>query len=134
MSREMIYRSHNLKDFHARKGMYFHCFQNEREIALIDANNIRNGMNTNNLDVLLLVGKSRFSLTPDSKCIYIWRNSGMPNLPSNITESDSFDSTGVMVREAIAQSIIIPIIRTVWGITVHGHTPLYVCSNGSVIG
>ncbi|GFW85520.1 transposable element Tc3 transposase [Trichonephila clavipes] len=41
--------------------------------------------------------RSRFSLTGDSKRVYIWRESGTRNDPSNIVERDRFGSGGVMV-------------------------------------
>ncbi|GFV40815.1 transposable element Tc1 transposase [Trichonephila clavipes] len=41
--------------------------------------------------------RSRFSLTGDSKRVYIWRESGTRNDPSNIVERDRFGSRGVMV-------------------------------------
>ncbi|GFV23214.1 transposable element Tc1 transposase [Trichonephila clavipes] len=40
--------------------------------------------------------RSRFSLTGDSKRVYIWRESGTRNDPSNIMERDRFGSEGVM--------------------------------------
>ncbi|GFS94163.1 transposable element Tcb2 transposase [Trichonephila clavipes] len=55
--------------------------------------------------------RSRFSLTGDSKRVYIWRESGTRNDPSNIVERDRFGSGGVMV----------------WGgIMIDGRTPLHV--------
>ncbi|GFV26165.1 transposable element Tc1 transposase [Trichonephila clavipes] len=41
--------------------------------------------------------RSRFSLTGDSKRVYIWRESGTRNDSSNIVERDRFGSGGVMV-------------------------------------
>lgn len=38
----------------------------------------------------------RFSLTSDSKDIYIWSESGTKNFPSNIIEYDRFGSAGGM--------------------------------------
>ncbi|KFM73878.1 Retrovirus-related Pol polyprotein from transposon 297, partial [Stegodyphus mimosarum] len=68
---------------------------------------------------VLFTDESRFSLTGDSKRVYIWRESGTQNDPSNIVERDRFGSGGVMV----------------WGgITIDGRTPLHVFSSGSVTG
>lgn len=74
------------------QGYVFHCLHNERGIALIGAKNIRTGGEHQWIHVLL-TDESRFSLTSNSKCVYIWKESGMQNLSSNIIEHDHFGST-----------------------------------------
>lgn len=68
---------------------------------------------------VLFTDDSRFSLPSEFKRIYIWREPGTQNLPSNIIECDRFGSTGVMIWE---------------GIMIDGHTPLNVFNSGSLTG
>lgn len=48
---------------------------------------------------------STFSLISDSKCVYIWIESGTQNLLSNIIERDRFGSAGMMVWEEYCTSL-----------------------------
>ncbi|GFU77286.1 transposable element Tcb2 transposase [Trichonephila clavipes] len=48
---------------------------------------------------VLFTDESRFSLTGDSKSVYIWRESGTRNDPSNIVERDRFGSGANLVDE-----------------------------------
>ncbi|GFU28603.1 transposable element Tc3 transposase [Trichonephila clavipes] len=57
---------------------------------------IKTGLNIN-CPMFSFTDESRFSLTGDSKRVYIWRESGTRNDPSNIVERDRFGSGGVMV-------------------------------------
>ncbi|GFU94735.1 transposable element Tcb2 transposase [Trichonephila clavipes] len=59
--------------------------------------------------------RSRFSLTGDSKRVYIWRKSGTRNDPSNIVERDRFGS---------------PWCDGMGGIMIDGRTPLHVGAYG----
>ena len=48
-----------------------------------------------------LTDENRFTLSSNSECIYIWRERGTLNNPTNITENDRFGSCGVLVWEGI---------------------------------
>ncbi|GFS85961.1 transposable element Tc3 transposase [Trichonephila clavipes] len=101
------------------QGYVFYCLHRKRGIALIGVKNIKTGLNINVWSHVLFTDESRFSLTSDSKRVYIWRESGTRNDPSNIVERDRFGSGGVMV----------------WGgIMIDGRTPLHVFRSGSVTG
>ncbi|GFU72422.1 transposable element Tcb2 transposase [Trichonephila clavipes] len=99
------------------QGYVFYCLHRKRGIALIGVKNIKTGLNING-PMSLFTDESRFSLTGDSKRVYIWRESGTRNDPSNIVERDRFGSGGVMA----------------WGIMIDGRTPLHVFRSGSVTG
>ncbi|GFV25313.1 transposable element Tc1 transposase [Trichonephila clavipes] len=64
------------------------CLHRKRGIALIGVKNIKTGLNINGY--VLFTDESRFSLTGDSKRVYIWRESGTRNDPSHIVERDRF--------------------------------------------
>ncbi|GFV07096.1 transposable element Tc1 transposase [Trichonephila clavipes] len=96
-SRQTIYRRLNEKGLYARKakGMYFTVFTEKRDRF----NRCKEHQNwtEHQWSHVLFTDESRFSLTGDSKRVYIWRESGTRNDPSNIVERDRFGSGGVMV-------------------------------------
>lgn len=68
---------------------------------------------------VLFTDESRFSLQPDSRRTFIWREPGTRYLPSNVREIDNYGGGGVLI----------------WaGIMLDGRTPLHVFDGGSVTG
>ncbi|GFX04346.1 transposable element Tcb2 transposase [Trichonephila clavipes] len=72
-SRQTIYRRLNEKAFMPEsQGYVFYCLHRKRGIALIGVKNIKTGLNING-PMFSFTDESRFSLTGDSKRVYIWR-------------------------------------------------------------
>ncbi|GBN69149.1 hypothetical protein AVEN_128502-1 [Araneus ventricosus] len=66
---------------------------------------------------VLFTDESRFSLNTDSRCTFIWRESGTRYLPSNVGEIDHYGGGGLMVCA---------------GIMLDGRTRLHVFERGTV--
>ncbi|GFU95854.1 transposable element Tcb2 transposase [Trichonephila clavipes] len=97
-SRQTIYRRLNEKGLYARKPRVcvFTVFTEKRGIAFNWCKEHQN-WTEHQWSHVLFTDESRFSLTGDSKRVYIWRESGTRNDPSNIVERDRFGSGGVIV-------------------------------------
>ncbi|GBM18228.1 hypothetical protein AVEN_39000-1 [Araneus ventricosus] len=68
---------------------------------------------------VLIIDESRFSLTPDSRRAFIWREPGTLYLPSNVREIDHYGSGRLMVWAVIM---------------LDGRTPFHVFKRGTVTG
>ncbi|KFM66421.1 Transposable element Tc1 transposase, partial [Stegodyphus mimosarum] len=118
-SRQTIYRRLNEKGLYARKPRVCVLLSSQKKRDRFNWCKEHQNWTEHQWSHVLFTDESRFSLTGDSKRVYIWRESGTRNDPSNIVERDRFGSGGVMV----------------WGgIMIDGRTPLHVFSSGSVTG
>ncbi|GFU79519.1 transposable element Tcb2 transposase [Trichonephila clavipes] len=118
-SRQTIYRRLNEKGLYARKPRVCVLLSSQKKRDRFNWCKEHQNWTEHQWSHVLFPDESRFSLTGDSKRVYIWRESGTRNDPSNIVERDRFGSGGVMV----------------WGgIMIDGRTPLHVFRSGSVTG
>ena len=68
---------------------------------------------------ILFSDESRFSVHPDNRCLFIWRERGTRNTPAFMQGSVSFGGGGVMVYA---------------GISIDEHTDLHIIRNGALTG
>ncbi|GFV22450.1 transposable element Tc1 transposase [Trichonephila clavipes] len=90
-SRQTIYRRLNEKGLYARKPRVCVLLSSQKKRDRFNwcKEHIKTGLNING-PMFSFTDESRFSLTGDSKRVYIWRESGTRNDPSNIVERDPF--------------------------------------------
>ncbi|GFU03058.1 transposable element Tcb2 transposase [Trichonephila clavipes] len=96
-SRQTIYRRLNGKGLYARKPRVCVLLSSQKKRDRFNWCKKHQNWTEHQWSHVLFTDESRFSLTGDSKRVYIWRESGTRNDPSNIVERDRFDSGGVMV-------------------------------------
>ncbi|KFM74522.1 Transposable element Tcb2 transposase, partial [Stegodyphus mimosarum] len=114
-SRQTIYRRLNEKGLYARKPRVCVLLSSQKKRDRFNWCKEHQNWTEHQWSHVLFTDESRFSLTGDSKRVYIWRESGTRNDPSNIVERNGFGSIGMMV----------------WGgIMIDGRTPLHVFSSG----
>ncbi|KFM62797.1 Transposable element Tc1 transposase, partial [Stegodyphus mimosarum] len=96
-SRQTIYRRLNEKGLYARKPRVCVLLSSQKKRDRFNWCKEHQNWTEHQWSHVLFTDESRFSLTGDSKRVYIWRESGTRNDPSNIVERDRFGSGGVMV-------------------------------------
>ncbi|KFM73360.1 Transposable element Tc1 transposase, partial [Stegodyphus mimosarum] len=96
-SRQTIYRRLNEKGLYARKPRVCVLLSSQKKKDRFNWCKEHQNWTEHQWSHVLFTDESRFSLTGDSKRVYIWRESGTRNDPSNIVERDRFGSGGVMV-------------------------------------
>ncbi|GFT04797.1 transposable element Tcb2 transposase [Trichonephila clavipes] len=95
-SRQTIYRRLNEKGLYARKPRVCVLLSSQKKRDCFNWCKEHQNWTEHQWSHVLFTDESRFSLTGDSKRVYIWRESGTRNDPSNIVERDRFGSGGVM--------------------------------------
>ncbi|GFY12692.1 transposable element Tcb1 transposase [Trichonephila clavipes] len=98
-SRQTIYRRLNKKGLYARKPRVCDLLSSQKKRDRFNWCKEHQNWTEHQWSHVLFTDESRFSLTGDSKRVYIWRESGTQNDPSNIVERDRFGSGANLVDE-----------------------------------
>jgi transposase len=119
VSRQTVYRRLNERGMYARRPMVCVPLNTVQRRARLSWSREHLNWTQEQWSHVLFTDESRFSLQTDSCRIFIWRERGTRNHPSNIIERESFGGGGLMV----------------WGgITLNGRTDLHVIDYGTLTG